>query len=63
MPLKGTDDALAEALYGAATSSGGKSKEAWRAVANALLTHILGNALVTGVAPSGGGPIVEGKIQ
>ncbi|HET9235915.1 MAG TPA: hypothetical protein VFO10_01620 [Oligoflexus sp.] len=63
MPLSGTEGALGAKLKSAAKSVNGDSDIAWDKVAEAILLHISGNALVIGVAPPNGGPIVEGKIQ
>lgn len=63
MPLAGTEDALGTAMHKAATSTKGEAEAAWKAVASILIMHFTANTLVTGVAPAGGGPITEGKIQ
>jgi hypothetical protein len=62
MPLSGTEGALAAKLKAAAKSVNGDSDIAWDKVAEVILLHITGNALVTGIAPPNGGPVAEGKI-
>ncbi len=61
MPLKETEEALADALHKAATGVHGDPKAAWTAVADALTRHITSNALVTGTTPNGG-PMTDEKI-
>lgn len=61
MPLNGTEDALANALAAAAAAAEGDEKEAWKKVAEVIISHITANALVTGSTPNGG-PLVGGKI-
>jgi hypothetical protein len=62
MPLKGTEDALGDALHSAATAVDGDPKAAWKAVAEAIIDHLTTNALVTGTTPNGG-PMADGKIS
>ncbi len=62
MPLIGSENLLAEALSSAATGALGDQKEAWKKVAKAIIDHITANALVTGTASSGGGPIAGGRV-
>ncbi|MDQ3234234.1 MAG: hypothetical protein M3Q07_20700 [Pseudobdellovibrionaceae bacterium] len=61
MPLKGTEDALADALFSAATATKGDAKVAWENVAKIIVGHITESAVVTGTTPNGG-PVVDGKI-
>ncbi|MDQ3234466.1 MAG: hypothetical protein M3Q07_21905 [Pseudobdellovibrionaceae bacterium] len=62
MPLKGTEGLLGSLLYEAATNAKGVTKEAWEAIAQAIVDHITSNALVTGTTPNGG-PMTDGKIS
>lgn len=62
MALKGSEAALAAALQ-AQMKNAGTYEEAWKTFAEILMDHLTKNALVVGVAPSGGGPIAEGKLQ
>ena len=63
MPLLNTENELGKAMHKAATASKGDAEASWKEVASILIKHFTSNALVTGVAPSGGGPITEGKLQ
>ncbi len=62
MALKGSKAALAAALQ-AQMKTAKTYEEAWQTFAEILMEHLTENAVVVGVAPSGGGPIVDGKIQ
>jgi hypothetical protein len=62
MPLSGTESALGAKLKAAAKSVNGDSDIGWDKVAEVILLHITGNAIVIGVAPPNGGPVAEGKI-
>jgi hypothetical protein len=62
MPLSGTESALGDALYNAATASEGDAKQAWQKVATAIIDHITKNSLVTGTCPPNGGPLTLGKV-
>lgn len=62
MPISGTDAELGQKMAAVAKGAAGDPDAAWKAVAKAIIDHFNTNALVTGVAPSGGGPIAEGKI-
>ncbi|RYZ86822.1 MAG: hypothetical protein EOP04_13065 [Proteobacteria bacterium] len=62
MPLKGTEELLGKKLS-EAMKSAPSFEDAWTIFAKVVLTHLTENAVATGVAPSGGGPITGGKIQ
>jgi hypothetical protein len=55
-------DQLADAIADAMLTVGRNRKAAWRKAIRMLIEYLIKNAVVTGAAPSGGGPIVEGKI-
>ncbi len=61
MPLAGTESALGNDLYAAATGASGDPKKAWEEVAKVIISHITTNAVVTGGTPSGG-PVTGGKV-
>jgi hypothetical protein len=62
MALKGSEAALAAALQ-AQMKNTTTYEEAWQTFAEIILDHLTENAVVAGEAPSGGGPIAEGKLQ
>ncbi len=62
MPLNGSEEALGKTLSDSMKTAP-SYEAAWTMFAKILLTHITENAVAVGMAPSGGGPIVEGKIQ
>ncbi|HYX38459.1 MAG TPA: hypothetical protein VE954_35600 [Oligoflexus sp.] len=62
MPLRGTEEALAKTLQ-ASMKTAKSYDEAWQKFAEIVIAHIAENAIAIGTAPSGGGPIVDGKIQ
>ncbi|RYE36413.1 MAG: hypothetical protein EOP48_29625 [Sphingobacteriales bacterium] len=61
MPLKGSEKNLGKKLS-ETMKTAGSYEEAWTAFAETLIAHILQNAVVTEVAPSGGGPVTKGLI-
>ncbi len=61
MPLQGSEKMLAASLSSAAKSTDGDADKAWEKVAEAIVQHITGNAVITGTTPNGG-PLLEGKI-
>ncbi|MDQ3235596.1 MAG: hypothetical protein M3Q07_27620 [Pseudobdellovibrionaceae bacterium] len=62
MPLKGSEEVLAKALQ-SSMKTAKTYDEAWLNFAEIVIDHIAENAIAIGTAPSGGGPIVDGKIQ
>jgi hypothetical protein len=62
MALKGSQADLATALK-VQMKTAKTYEEAWEKFAEIIVDHLIENTLVVGFAPSGGGPIGEGKIQ
>ncbi len=62
MPLTGSESSLAADLK-AAMKNVKDYNEAWEKMAEILIKHITNNAVATGICPSGGGSLTQGKIQ
>ncbi|HYX35316.1 MAG TPA: hypothetical protein VE954_19645 [Oligoflexus sp.] len=62
MPLKGSAAALGKKMADTMKNADSYEK-AWAVFAENMEEYLIENAVVVGLAPSGGGPITEGKIQ
>ncbi len=62
MPLANSEALLATELKSAMKNVAGYDA-AWDKMAEIVIKHIVKNALVTGVCPSGGGTLTLGKLQ
>ncbi|MDQ3233040.1 MAG: hypothetical protein M3Q07_14580 [Pseudobdellovibrionaceae bacterium] len=62
MPLNGTAAVLGKKLADTMKDTN-DYENAWMAFAENLVNYLEENAVVVGIAPSGGGPITEGKIK
>jgi hypothetical protein len=62
MPLNGTAAVLGKKLADTMKNTS-NYEDAWMVFAENLVSYLRENAVVVGVAPSGGGPIIEGKLQ
>jgi N-acetylmuramic acid 6-phosphate (MurNAc-6-P) etherase len=62
MALNGSEAVLAEKLQ-SMMKTAGSYEDAWQRFAEILISHLIQNAVVVGIAPSGGGPVSQGKLQ